>query len=629
MTSTGFSLWPMRAQLTPFLHWWPLVDRKTTKDDLIAGLTGAILSLPQGVAFAILAGLPPQYGLYAAMVPPALGALFGSSRHLVSGPTNAIAIVIFASLSKYATPGSPEYIGLVLTVTLLTGLMELLLGFARLGTLINFVSHTVIIGFSAGAAVMIASTQVKSFFGVPIPADASFFEIFRQLFVHARDINPYVVGVGVFTLVSGVLLKRYIRKIPFMITATIAGSLFAAALNYAFGPEVTRITMVGELPSSLPPLSMPRLSLDSIAKAGPVALACMILGMTLAVSVSKSLAIKTDDHVDGNQEFIGQGLANVVGSFLSAFPSSGSFNRSGANLEAGAKTPLATVYSSAFLVVMVLLVAPAAAYLPLAVVAAILFLIAYGLIDVRNFTKVIRASRSESAVMLVTLFSALFLGLSTAIYAGVLLSLMLFLNQAARPAIRDVKPVPQAPFFQLDADTGLPDCPQLKMLRVNGSLFFGAVDHVEQALLEVDRETPGQKHLLVAASAVNIVDVSGAEMLAREARRRKAIGGGLYFHFMKDAVREFLERGGYLRVIGRENLFELKDDTMGSLYRRLDVETCRRCTVRIFKPCNVMLPNGEPRSDPLPKAEGLAQPTAAAAADASLPIGSPIEQAAK
>jgi SulP family sulfate permease len=617
MLSTRLSLTPTRAQLMPWLRWWPLVDRRTTKDDLIAGLTGAILSLPQGVAFAILAGLPPQYGLYAAMIPPALGALFGSSRHLVSGPTNAIAIVIFASLNKYATPGSPDYIGLVLTTTLLTGLMELLLGFARLGTLINFVSHTVIVGFSAGAAVMIASTQIKSFFGVPIAADASFFEIFHQLFRHARDINPYVVGVGVFTLVAGVLLRRYVKKIPFMITATIAGSLFAAALNYVVGPDVTKIPMVGELPSSLPPLSMPHLTLDSIAKAGPVALACMILGMTLAVSVSKSLAIKTDDHVDGNQEFIGQGLANVVGSFFSAFPSSGSFNRSGANLEAGAQTPLATVYSSAFLIVIVLLVAPIAAYLPLAVVAAILFLIAYGLIDIRNFTKVMRASRSESAVMLVTLFAALFLGLSTAIYAGVLLSLMLFLNQAARPMIRDVKPIPEAPFFQLDADTGLPDCPQLKMMRVNGSIFFGAVDHVEQAFLEVDRQNPGQKHLLVAASGVNIVDVSGAEMLAREARRRTALGGGLYFHFMKDAVREFLDRGGYLRVIGPGNLYDLKDDTMAALYARLDTETCRRCTVRIFKPCNVVLPNGEPRTDPLPKVEGVAQPRPVAPTPAS------------
>ena len=597
---TGFSFIPTRQQLMPFERWLSRVNRRTTKDDLLAGLTGAILSLPQGVAFAILAGLPPQYGLYAAMIPPALAALFGSSLHMVSGPTNAIAIVIFASVAQLATPGSTEYIGLVLTITLLTGIIQLLMGFARLGALVNFVSHTVIIGFSAGAAVMIASTQVKSFFGIPIPADASFFEILRQLVLHVRDINPYIVAVGVFTILAGIVSRRHVKKIPFMITATLLGSVFAAVLNAVFGPEITRIAMVGALPSSLPPLSVPDMSFDSIRKTGPIALACVILSLTLAVSVSKSLAIRTGDRVDGNQEFIGQGIANIVGSFFSSFPSAGSFNRSAANLEAGAKTPTATVYASVFLVVIVLLIAPIAAYLPLATVAGILFLIAYGLLDAKNFTSVLRTSRSESAVMLVTLFAALFLGLQTAIYAGVLLSLMLFLNQAARPGIRDVKPDPSARFFQLDADTGLPDCPQLKLLRVNGSIFFGAAEHVENAMLDVDRANPKQKHLVIAASGINIVDISGAEMLAREAKRRRKLGGGLYFHFMKDAVREFLSRGKYLKEIDEKNLFALNDDMIAALYPKLDTEICRSCTARIFKPCNVVLPNGEPRADPFP-----------------------------
>jgi SulP family sulfate permease len=246
----------------------------------------------------------------------------------------------------------------------------------------------------------------------------------------------------------------------------------------------------------------------------------------------------------------------------------------------------------------VLLVAPVAAYLPLATVAGILFLIAYGLIDLRNIRSVLRTSRSESAVMVVTLVAALFLGLQTAIYAGVLLSLMLFLNKAARPGIRDVKPDPQAKgLFQLDADTGLPDCPQWKMLRVNGSIFFGAVEHVEQAMLAVDRDNPQQKRLLIAASGINIVDISGAEMLVREARRRKKLGGELQFHFMKDAVREFLAHGGYLREIGEENLFELKDDVIGAVYPKLDSEICRTCRARIFRSCNVVLPNGEPRTN--------------------------------
>lgn len=586
-----------RQKVLPFLRWWPLVDRRATRADLIAGLTGAMLGLPQGVAFAILAGLPPQYGLYAAMVPPVLSALFGSSLHLIAGPTNAVAILIFASLSPLAAPGTPDYISLVLTVTFLTGVFELAMGAARLGTLVNFVSHTVIIGFSAGAAVLIASTQIKTFFGIAVPADASFLETLRQLALQTGHINPYVTAVGVFTLLSGIVARKYVPKIPFMISATILGALFAYVVNHFFGAQVTGIKTVGALPSHLPPLSFPDLSLESIKKAAPVALANTILALTLAVSIGRSLAIKSGQRIDSNQEFIGQGVSNIAGSFFSSFPSAGSFNRSGANYEAGAATPMASVYSSLFLVVIVLLVAPLADYLPLASVAAILFLVAYGLIDVHHIKAILKTSRPESAVMLVTLFAALFLGLQTAIYAGVLLSLMLFLNQAARPGIRDVKPEPRATTFLLDADTGLPDCPQLKMLRINGSIFFGAVEHVEQALQEVDCLQPQQKHLLIAASGINFVDISGAEMLAREARRRHTLGGGLYLHFVKDAVREFLARGGYLRDIGERNLFSPTDDVIDAIYPRFDPKICRGCRARIFRQCNVALPNGEPRGD--------------------------------
>ena len=583
------------ARFLPFLKWWPRVNRHTTRADLVAGLSGAILGLPQGVAFAILAGLPPEYGIYAAIVPPMLSALFGSSFHMVAGPTNAVAILLFASLAPIAPAGSPEYIRLVLTVTLLTGVFELAMGVARLGGLVNFISHTVLIGFSTGAAVLIATSQVKSFFGIPIPAEASFVETLRQLALQAQDINPWVTGVGAFTLLSGILARRYIPRVPFMISATIAGSLFAVALGWAFGHDTTGISMVGALPSQLPPLSIPDLSFDTLAKTAPTALANTILALTLAIGVGRSIGLRTGQRIDSNQEFIGQGVSNIAGSFFSSFPSAGSFNRSGANFEAGAKTPLASVFSALFLALIVLVVAPLAAYLPYASVAAILLLIAYGLVDVPRMRAILRTDRAEAAVMIVTLLAALFLGLATAIYAGVILSLLLFLNKAARPGIRDVKPDYRGSTFNFDADTGLPDCPQLKMLRINGSIFFGAVEHVEDAFHRVDAEYPLQKHLLIVASGINVIDISGAELLAREARRRRAMGGGLYFYFMKDAVYDFLDRGGYLQDVGEENVFSPKDDVIGAIYARLESETCRISAARIFPPCNVALPNGEPR----------------------------------
>jgi SulP family sulfate permease len=586
---------PLLPRVFPFVLWLPRVNRSTLKDDLVAGITGSILGLPQGVAFAILAGLPPQYGLYAAMIPPALAALFGSSWHMVAGPTNAVAILLFASLGHLASPGSADYINLVLTVAFLTGLFELVMGVARLGTLVNFISHTVIVGFSAGAAILIATQQLKSFLGIPILADASFVQTLRQTVLQIGHINPWVTSVGVFTIVFGLLAKRYLKKIPFMISATIAGSLFALALDAYFGRDVTGISTVGQLPAALPPFSIPDLSIGTLTRVAPTALATTILALTLAVSVGRTLGIRSGQRIDANQEFIGQGISNVVGSFFSSYASAGSFNRSAANFEAGAKTPLASVFSSIFLVGIVLLVAPLAAYLPLATIAGILFLIAYGLVDVRRMKAIFRTSRSEASVMIVTLLAALFLGLQTAIYAGVLLSLLLFLNQAARPGIRDVKPEFRNGHFHFDADTGLPDCPQLKMLRVNGSIFFGAVEHVEDAVHRVDHENPEQKRLLIVASGINVVDISGAEMLSREAARRSRMGGGLYFWFMKDAVYDLLKQGGYLKTIHKDHIIAQGVDPISVLYPRLDSEICRNCPARIFPQCRIALPNGEPR----------------------------------
>jgi SulP family sulfate permease len=581
-------------RLLPFLRWWPRVNRSTLRVDAIAGLIGAVIVLPQGIAFATLAGLPPEYGLYAAMVPAIVAALFGSSWHLVSGPTNVISIFLFASLAPLQEPGTGEYIQLALTLTFLVGLMQLAMGMARMGALVNFISHTVVISFTAGAACLIFTSQIRHFFGVEIPTGSTFAGTLRAFASALFDINPYVTAVGVVTLLTGILFRRLAPRFPYMIVAMIAGAVVAALLNLAFGETTTRIAMVGTLPASLPALSAPDLSPEAIRSTLPIALAVTILALTEAVSIARAISVKSGQRLDSNQEFIGQGLSNIAGSFFSAYASSGSFNRSGVNYEAGARTPFAAAFSALMLVPILLVVAPLITHLPLVVMAAILFLVAYGLIDTRYITRVVRTSRRETAVMLVTFLAALFANLEFAIYSGALLSLMLYLTRTSRPLVLDVKPDPAPDSYHFTADSGLPDCPQLKMLRVNGSLFFGAVDHVQHNLEQIDELEPRQKHVLIMASGINFVDLAGAEMLAREARRRRAIGGGLYFYRMKDTVREALARGGYLEEIGERNLFPVKSRPVAEIYPRLDPEICRSCKARIFRECHIALPNGEP-----------------------------------
>ena len=570
------------------------MTRETLRADAIAGLIGAAIVLPQGVAFATLAGLPPQFGLYAAMVPAIVAALFGSSWHLVSGPTNVISIFVFASLSPLVEPGSADYIRLVLTLTLIAGLIQLAMGMARMGALVNFISHTVIVSFTAGAACLIVATQLGSFFGIDLERGASFSRTMADFLVHLDSVNPYATAVGAITLVAGIAMRRYVPRFPYMIGAMLAGSAFALALDALFGAATTAIDTIGALPALLPVLSMPDFSPNVIRNTLPVALAVSILALTEAVSIARAIAVKSGQRIDANQEFIGQGLSNICGSFFSAYACSGSFNRSGANYDAGAHTPLAAVFAALFLVVILFALGRFVAYLPLAVMAAMLFLVAYGLIDLKHIRNIVRTSRRETAVMLATFLAAIFADLEFAIYAGVLLSLMLYLTRTSRPLMLDVKPDPAPDSYHFTADSSLPDCPQLKMLRVNGSIFFGAVDHVRGSLEAVDEANPGQKHVLIVASGINFIDVAGAEMLAQEARRRRRLGGGLYFYRLKDAARAVLSRGGYLQEIGAGNIFPVKTRAVAMIYRRLDPDICRECKVRIFRECHEALPNGEP-----------------------------------
>lgn len=578
------------------MQWWHMVDRNTTRDDLIAGLTGALIVLPQGVAFATIAGMPPEYGLYAAMLPAIIAALFGSSWHMVSGPTTAISIAVFAAMSPLAEPGSPQFISMVLTLTFLAGLFQLILGLARMGVLVNFISHTVVIGFTTGAALLIAASQVKYFFGLDIARGAPFHVVIEQLVLQFGNINLYVTVVAFVTLAAGISSKRFFPKLPYMIVAMVIGSIVAYVINAKFGEAVTQIKTVGALPANLPPFSLPDFSYATIHKVVFPALVVTILALTEAVSISRAIAAKSGQRIDGNQEFIGQGLSNVIGSFFSSYASCGSFNRSGVNYAADAKTPLATVYASIFLLLILLLVAPLAAYLPTAAMAGILFLVAWGLIDFHHIVSIGKSGRTETVILWVTLLGTL-VDLEQGIFFGILLSLFIYLYRVSRPHLVSVVPAKEAGAYHFVSVNGQPECPQLSMIRFNGSIFFGAVDHVQNSLMQIDEKEPQKKSVLLVASGIDFVDLAGAEMLAREARRRRRIGGGLYFYRCKDSIYKFLRKTGKIDDIGAGGFFPVMSNWIKPVYATLDPEICRTCKARIFSECHAFLPDGEPRTD--------------------------------
>ena len=332
----------------PFLAWIPLVDRASLRADLMAGLTGAVIVLPQGVAFATIAGLPPQYGLYTAMVTPIIAALFGSSRHLISGPTTAISIVIFASIKHHAVPGSPEFVTMALTLTFLAGVYQLAFGLAKLGALVNFVSHTVVMGFTAGAAILIATSQLKHVLGITVPRGESFAHTWVDIYHELGNVNLTVLGIALVTLLTAMVCRRLSPKLPSLLLGLIAGSLAALVI----GGASHGVTFVEQIPAQLPPLSMPDFSVGVIRQLAPEAFAVALLGLIEAVSIARSVATRSHQRINSNQEFIGQGLSNMVGSFFSSYAGSGSFTRSGINYQAGARTPMAAIFAAILLMLM-------------------------------------------------------------------------------------------------------------------------------------------------------------------------------------------------------------------------------------------------------------------------------------
>lgn len=580
--ANGLSLKTILLRFLPFLQWLPLVNRKSIQKDLLAGLTGAVVVLPQGIAFATIAGMPPQYGLYTAMVTPIIAALFGSSRHLVSGPTTAISIVVFSSISQYATPGSPEFVQLALTMTFLAGVYQFSFGVARLGALVNFVSHTVVIAFTAAAAILIATSQIKHVLGLDLERGQSFAHTWYEVFVNFSQSNGYVFFIAIVTLLVALISRLLSRRLPHLLFGLIVGSVLA----YLLGADSHHVSLIGKIPAQLPPLSLPQFSLETIRMLAPQAFAVALLGLIEAVSISRSVAMRSHQQIEGNQEFIGQGLSNMVGSFFSSYAGSGSFTRSGINYDSGAKTPLSAIFAALILMAIVMLIAPLTAYLPVAAMGGVILLVAYNLIDFHHIKGIFKTNKSETAIFLVTFFSTLFLELEFAIYIGVLLSLVIFLAKTSKPQITMLAPdhsEARRPFININSRP-LAQCPQLKLIRIDRAIYFGSVNYLQNKLQKIESST-GINHILLVASRVNYIDMAGGEMLSREAKRLQDLGGGLYICGLKAELWQFIAESGCLKTIGTEFFFANKAQAIHSIHKKLDAERCKTCHKHIFKEC--------------------------------------------
>ncbi|HEU5293362.1 MAG TPA: SulP family inorganic anion transporter [Burkholderiaceae bacterium] len=568
--------------------WVREIDRATLRVDALAGLLGAVLVLPQAIAFAALVGLPPSYGLATAVLPCIVAALFGSSRHVMSGPTNANSLAMVAMVAPLAAVGSPAYIQLVLALTVLVGVLQLAVGALRLGALAHFISPAALRGFTGGAALLIAVHALKDALGVVVPSGLSAPAALSLLGQRLSQANPAAIAVAAITIGVALAARRAGPRSPHLLLGMIAGMLGAAALaRWAHGWQPVEV--VGIVPQAWPRWQPPAIDWQQLPDLAGLAIALTIIALGQSYAIAKVLSQRSGQYIDANREFVGQGLSNIAGGFFSCFLSCGSLNRSLPNLQAGARTPLASVFSALWLLVLVVLSAALIATIPMAAVAGLLLLVAWSLLDIAQWRRLLQLSRLEFGIALATLAATLAIRLELAILLGTLLSLAAYLWRTARPAMRtmgfDTRDAGRPFVIADDNPKALPECPQLKLLRMEGSVYFGATQHVGERLHAL-RSTPApQRHLLVMTKSMNFIDLAGDELWRDEMRLRRAFGGDLYFHRPRPPVIELWQRSGFLDELGRDHVFPDKRIAIASIVPRLDLDICMRCTVKLFDEC--------------------------------------------
>ena len=608
----------------PFLAWRTRLDRQGLGRDALAGLAGALTLIPVALACAVVAGLPPEYGLYAAVVPVLVAALWGSSWHLAGGPGVLTGLVIFSAITPLAalvanpyTSGggyggyggygfgsgfgstaasvlsgpalpaaTPEYIRMVLLLTLLVGLAQLLIGLLRRGTLVNFVSQGVLTGFAAGVALLVAVASLRHVFGLNIERSYSAWRAFTSVLRSFTDINTFMLATAVLVLVVVVAQRRWLPRWPGFAFALVLGSLFVYGVNRYYGMDRTGLRVLDTVPFTWPPFAKPDLTWKSFGQLAPIAIALALLGLALAARAARAVTGTTGQRVDLNREAVGQGLGNAVGGLFSGFVSTPAPRRTQMNVALGASTPLAAVFAALLVCGIAWGCARDANFVPVPVLGALILILAWELIDFKGMLALWRAGRGqrqEFVACMVTLFATQTVDLVYALYIGLGLSLLLAVERATRVRLVEVKPVPGMEPVRFLARADAPDCPQLKMLAPEGTLGEATLDALVAQFEALAAANPGQRHVLLAGTAIEQIDAPVAAWLAGEAQRRRAGGGGLYLHDLREPVLAVLRETGAIDAIGAEQIFGGEVDPIAAVFKRLNPGQCVPCQARIFE----------------------------------------------
>ena len=568
-------------KVTPFVPWLRNYQTSFLRNDITAGLTVAVVAIPASMAFALIAGLPVQIGLYASILPTILGCLWGSSAHLITGPTTAVSFLVLAALNKLAEPGSPHYVELAFALALVVGLIQAGLGIVRLGVFLNFISHSVILGFSAGAAVLIAFEQLPNLVGLQVSKKGPMVGMLLGVIGNLHQVHLITLLLGVLTVGVIVLLKKWRPAWP----GTLIAMIIAGGVVALFDLSARGVGLVGTIPRSLPPFHSPiAVAIENFSDLVPGALTIALLGLVEAVSIAQAIAKQTRQRLNINQEFIGQGFSNIGAAFFSGYPGSGSFIRSAINFRSGARSPLSGVIAGMTVAVLVLLAAPLAGNLPKATLAGALLVVAVEMIHLEDIRRVFRSTRNDAAVLTITFLGTLLLNIEFAVYAGVLLSIGLHLKTTSHPRIYST--APDLISGKMVAASHGRTCCQMDIIRVEGSIFFGSAAYVLEDLQRRLKSHPNMICLLIRMHQVNNFDASGVHLLEQVAEELRGRGGGLYFSGVNNRVFQVFKNSGLLTQVGETHIRSSTRSAIRQAMRESFCPViCAACEVAVFHEC--------------------------------------------
>ncbi len=572
---------PFWLKFLPFMGWLgELKNKDTLRADLIAGITVALVLVPQSMAYAQLAGLPVYYGLYASFLPPMVAALFGSSRQLATGPVAVVSLMTAAALGPLAA-GNPEgYLAYAVLLAFMVGAFQLFLGVFRLGVLVDFLSHPVVLGFTNAGAIIIATSQLSKLFGVTVEKAEHHYEtVMRVVEAAMAHTHMPTLWMGLLSIAIMYGLKKYLPKIPNVLVAVAITTVLAWYTDFKGAGGA----VVGSIPEGLPGFALPVFDWDVMQQLIAAAITISLIGFMEAIAIAKAMAARTRQRLDTNQELVGQGLSNMVAGCFSGYPGSGSFSRSAVNINAGAETGFSSVVTGIVVGVTLLFLTPLLYHLPQATLASVIIMAVINLVKFKPIVHAYKAQPHDGIVAVITFVLTLAVAphLDQGIIVGVLLSIGLFLYRTMRPRVAVVSRYPDGTMRDILVHPELPTSPKISVLRFDGSLYFANAGYFETKVLEVVAANPELRYIIIDASAINQLDATGEEVLYHLAARLKTNGIELLIAQMKKQFMDTIRRTKVIQKIGEEHFFSRVQFALNFAWDQLEPEYDRNtCPLR-------------------------------------------------